>query len=338
MKRQIVHITFETIILLLAIAASSLFIMALVSMPAACSQDEDEPTPPEPPEVENKQVFQIQIGNEQREYIVYVPSSYNENSDHPLVCHLHGGSGNGEKHYNISGWNEVAEENGFLVAYPTARAYNKSENGCQDNIAITLWNHYELKDEVCAEDDLQDDVVFLSQMMDAIGTNFSVDENKVYVSGFSNGGGMASRLAVELSDRLAAVALMSGTFKDTAATYIPKRMLPIHMALGTVDDRFAGKTGFANDTLPMDLDAVLNEPYVSSLMDIWNRSFELDSFFSVTDSVGTEITATRYGVSGESNHLMYFTLMENVGHVFHNPDDALGTAELFWEFFKNHSR
>ena len=159
MKHKKINTAFETVILLLAIASCVLFFLALVSMLAACSQDQDKPIPPEPTEVENKQVFQVQVGNDQREYIIYVPSSYNENSDYPLVCHLHGGSGNGEKHYNISGWNEVAEENGFLVAYPTAWAYNKSDNGCQDSIEITLWNHYELKDDVCAEDDLRDDVV-----------------------------------------------------------------------------------------------------------------------------------------------------------------------------------
>jgi len=56
----------------------------------------------------------------QRHFLLYVPSGYTPGNGTPLVIALHGGGQTGVKLMDISGMNEVAELEGFLVAYPDA--------------------------------------------------------------------------------------------------------------------------------------------------------------------------------------------------------------------------
>ena len=280
----------------------------------------------------NKQYFQITVNGDQREYIVYVPSSYDDDNTYPVVFHLHGGSGDGEKHYNISGWNDPAETNNFLVVYPTAWAYDLNNNGCS-NAVVTRWNSYKLLDEVCSGAIIKDEITFFNQMLDEVNTTFSTEESKLYISGFSNGGGMASRLAVELSDRLAAVGIMSGTLPENN-TYTPTRIVPIYLMMGTADDKINEITAF--DVLPMDFSQVLSDSYVDSLMQTWINSFDLNQNYTVIDSLGSEITAKYQGNTNSTNHLLKFTLLEDVPHIFYNPAVGIGAADLLWDFFKDY--
>jgi len=310
----------------------SILLIVCLSLQFSCNSKNENLTDTIVPARVNKQIFQITVNGDQRDYIVYVPSSYDENNNYPVVFHLHGGSGDGEKHYNISGWNDLAETNEFLVIYPTALEYDLNNNGC-GNTVVTRWNTYKLEDEVCSGATLKDDIAFFNQMLDEVNINFSVEQSKVYVSGFSNGGGMASRLAIELSNRLAAVGIMAGTLPENN-TYTPNRILPIHLMMGTTDDKINEVTGF--DQLPMDFSQVFSDTYIDGLMQTWVNSFDLDSNYTVIDSLGSEITAKYQGNTNSINHLLKFTLLEDVPHIFYNPDVGVGSADLLWEFFKDY--
>ena len=298
-----------------------------------CDPDPD----PEPPvAIGEKHIFHTIVNGDQREYIVYIPSHYNPANSYPIVFQLHGGTGNGEKFYRISGWNDLAEAHGFLVAYPTSWAYDLNSNGC-GNRPVTSWNDFELIDEVCPAEVLRDDVAFISQMIDEIDGNFSIDTNRVYISGFSNGGGMTSRLSIELSNRIAAVGIMAGSLPgDTTATFTPARILPIHVMIGTVDDKVGEVTSFPNG-LPMDLPAVIAEPHINNLLTTWATAFDLNMNYIITDSIGSVITAQFNGNSGAPDHLLRFSLLENVEHAFPNPPNRPGAADIFWQFFEPYS-
>src|SRR5574337_838800 len=54
----------------------------------------------------------------ERSYIVYVPASLDWSKPVPLVFVFHGGTGNAESILHMSGFNKVADQNGFLVVYP----------------------------------------------------------------------------------------------------------------------------------------------------------------------------------------------------------------------------
>jgi polyhydroxybutyrate depolymerase len=120
----------------------------------------------------------------QRNYTIYVPSTYASQNSTPLVVNLHGYTLNRSFQMTNSGMNAVAEREGFLVAYPDA--VNADWFGPQDNIG------------------------FVDQLLDDISSQYSVNAAKVYATGFSQGGVMSYLLSVERSDRFAAIASVGG--------------------------------------------------------------------------------------------------------------------------------
>ena len=56
---------------------------------------------------------------EEREYLLYVPSSYDGATPTPLVISMHGGASWPAHQKNLSRWNRLADEHGFIVVYPS---------------------------------------------------------------------------------------------------------------------------------------------------------------------------------------------------------------------------
>jgi poly(3-hydroxybutyrate) depolymerase len=127
-----------------------------------------------------------------RQYILYIPSSYTGNTPVPLVIDMHGYYGNMNMQYTgDSGirWRAKADKAGFICAFPNGYWWSWNGGSCCGD----------------AVEDNIDDVGFLKAVVDNIKRSYNIACNKVYASGYSNGGGMAMRLAVEASDTFAAV-------------------------------------------------------------------------------------------------------------------------------------
>ena len=286
------------------------------------------------PPIANESITEVVVTDHRgdaREYIVYIPSTYDEDQEHALVFQLHGGSGNGEKFYTISGWNELAEQHHFIAVYPTSYVYDLKKNGCGNDL-ITKWNNYNLPKEVCPTAKLRDDSDYFDQVLDELMATYRVDESRVYFAGFSSGSGMTSRLGVELSDRITAIGGLAGFFpQDT--TFAPQRIRPLHLMLGTVDEKIAPETSFG-DTIPMDFSAVFADPTLRRTIKSYITTFDLDPNYIVTNSSEHILTATFAGKSGNPDHFMKFTLLKNVGHNFPNPANQPGIADMLWDFFE----
>src|SRR2546429_4005051 len=54
-----------------------------------------------------------------RSYLLYVPPSYDRTKPTPLVISMHGAAGWPAQQMNLSGWNRLAESQGFIVVYPS---------------------------------------------------------------------------------------------------------------------------------------------------------------------------------------------------------------------------
>src|SRR6185295_8352136 len=63
----------------------------------------------------------------------------------------------------------------------------------------------------------------------------ATDSHRVYVAGFSSGGAMCSRLGVEASDVIAAVACHTSGFHELHETLVGHRNLSVYFSLGTLD-------------------------------------------------------------------------------------------------------
>lgn len=160
----------------------------------------------------------IVVGNVEREYWLHRPARGGDGKM-PLVIALHGGEGHPLRLAQQTGFNEVADRNGFIVAYPSA-------GGRQ-------WN-----DGRSTTSGGGDDVAFISELIDHLVETEGVDPARVYVTGPSNGGHMTLRLACELSDKIAAFAAIAGSFpKDYMRRCKPEHPVSVMLIHGS-EDRF----------------------------------------------------------------------------------------------------
>ena len=155
-----------------------------------------------------------------RSYIVYNPPD--REGALPLVIVFHGFGGNGDGIRLHTQFDVVARQFGFRVAYPDA--YSDWAEGCD-----------------CSQADLDgvDDVLFTSDLIDAVDEELGVDRTRVFATGFSQGGLMAYKLACDLSDELAGVAAVAASMAVPLAEYCsPAEAIPLMVLLGTEDTRF----------------------------------------------------------------------------------------------------
>ena len=125
----------------------------------------------------------------ERAYHLHIPSSYRNSTAAPLVVALHGGGGSGQKMATLSRLSLLADQNGFIVAYPEAVERH--------------WNDGRGLSQYRSQKENIDDVGFISGMIDAISGDYNIDQERVYVTGASNGAMMSLRLGCELADKIA---------------------------------------------------------------------------------------------------------------------------------------
>lgn len=127
-----------------------------------------------------------------RPYLLYVPKTYHASTPAPLLVSLHGAAGWAALQRDISGWNALADEHGFIVAYPSGSLLLPLSRGSR------VWRVEEGQGV-----DL--DTRYLSDLIDQVEHTYNIDRTRVYIDGLSNGGGMAFVAACKLSKRIAAV-------------------------------------------------------------------------------------------------------------------------------------
>ena len=155
-------------------------------------------------------------------WYIHVPENLNGTA--PLLVDMHGFGDNPEQQKMLTGFDHLADEEKFIVAWPLGMnfSWNAGPLCCGHSVS----NNVSVKDNV-------DDVGFLRKMIAKVISQESIDQHRVYVTGFSNGSAMAQRFANEASDIVAATAsLASYLLVPKSDTFSPVPMLEIH---GTKD-------------------------------------------------------------------------------------------------------
>lgn len=163
--------------------------------------------------------LRVQTTGLPRSSLLVVPDTYDPARGAPLVLNFHGFSSAGWQQEILTGMTSQAAPRGVIVAYP-------------DGI-VTSWN----AGDCCgtAWVDAVDDVGFVRTLIDRVAQEWCVDPRRIYATGFSNGGFLSHRLACELSDRIAAIAPVSGVIGVEPATCVPPRAVPVLHIHGTSD-------------------------------------------------------------------------------------------------------
>ena len=153
----------------------------------------------------------------QRDYIVYIPELYDGTTTVPLVLNFHGYGSNAAQQMFYGDFRDIADTEGFLLVHPEGTTF----------IGDQFWNvgFPGLSSTI-------DDVGFTEALIDELATLYAIDLDRVYATGMSNGGFMSFLLACQLSEKIAAVASVTGsmtqdTFDDCNAQH-PTPVLQIH--------------------------------------------------------------------------------------------------------------
>lgn len=277
----------------------------------------------------------------EREYFIHVPATYDGSKSVPLVFMLHGTSGDGETFYENHGWRELADQEGFIAVFPSSGKYKIIDDGVNKN--ITKWNTTPDTDFTFQPGEVgYDDIKFLRKIVDEMFDNYNLDRKRVYLNGFSNGGQMASKCAVEMSDILAAVAANSGSFFiDT--TYVPKRKLPVLFQVGN-KDYGPGNEG-PEGSLSL-LDTLLTTPDIPwmngkhyRVAHSFIRNFDLRSDFVIEGDTNTAVVAT-YQPNNPGPGTGYefkFIFVKHLAHIYPNGENHFFDApQTHWNWMKQY--
>jgi polyhydroxybutyrate depolymerase len=261
----------------------------------------------------------LTVDGRQREYRLYRPSTVPAKAS--LVLMLHGGFGTAEQAEAAYGWDELADREHVLIAYPDGidRAWAVG-GGCCGNPGRYNVN----------------DVAFITAAVADIGKLIPIDPARVYATGMSNGALMSYRLACD-TKLFAAIAPVAGTVLGTCESAAPISVLHIH--------------GLADKNVPFDGSEGEGVAHIHGLPvpELIARFRTADSCDPPTESkVDVVTTAIATCPNGRAVELItidgaghqwpgsaHKPLLEKIPGI-DTPSAALDATEVIWQFFAAH--
>ena len=255
-----------------------------------------------------------------------MPSSYDPNLPTPLVLNFHGGTITAGLQETITGMNEVAEKKGFLVAYPNAVDRD-----------WTVSNDHNIS--------------FVEALLDELAADYSVDSQRVYATGASQGGIMSFMLAAALPDRFAAVAPLGGhrmisgeaNWEPTFVMNTPERPFPLLYINGSADTvvPYNGGISSSNESFVFpSVSEILNEWVGSNGGTLFEGATAIPGF-GVTDGSAVSLfqcsdCGSYINAAGDERPAEVIHMRVNgLRHEWPEPDVIMVSAET-WNFFQRH--
>lgn len=151
--------------------------------------------------------YSMNWGGYERSYWVHLPPAQKMASPAPLLFVLHGGGGTakGMPGFTFGRFNELADQDGFIVVYP---------QGIEKQ-----WNDGRIGDQTKAWKENIDDVGFIVKIVESLSKEYNIDQERIFTSGISNGGFMSSRLLCDRPDVFRGGAVLTATISED---YFPK--------------------------------------------------------------------------------------------------------------------
>ena len=293
-----------------------------------------------------------------RSYRLHLPSGYDGAEPLPLWLHVHGYTGSATHSDGWSGLSELADREGFVVVFPQSTSFEASlgRPGRSRSATITSWNDLAcsapLKPEAraCREDatpypcppecgtcgpcnwcSCHDDVGYVEALIDHLSAELCLDPDRVFASGYSNGGMFVHRLGCALEDRLAAVAPMHG--------YLARGF---NCAAGEAGPSMLLIGGTADRTVPID-GSHAGDGYIYTSQDgVAEKWAETQSCAADPVQVQTpwdgrrELTCVEY--PGCAGGRAVRSCSWDGAHVWPRDDAGNFGAELLWRFFSEATR
>jgi len=247
----------------------------------------------------------LSFGGVDRTYQVHVPAG----RDHPagLVLNLHGAGMTGAQQAAATGYDAIADQYGFVVAYPDG-----IDMSWADGRGASVPDRQGV-----------DDVGFLVALVDKLSHDYGIPPGRVFATGMSAGAFMANRLACDRADVFSAIAPVSGTLGATTkcTPSQPVSVLEMH--------------GTADPVVPFDGGGMIGRGGQSNIepaLDMANGWRNVDACGPpVEDVAGNTHRFSAAGCAGGTEVVL--VRIDGGGHVW--PPDASAASG---QFFATHGR
>ena len=241
-----------------------------------------------------------------REYVLYIPNSYDGTSSVPLMLNFHGFGGSASDYMQEADMRSLAEANTFILIYP--------QGSCLDG--LSHWNACPLGGDNKSD---ADDFGFVEAIINEISSQYNVDMERIYAAGYSNGGMMAYGLANYKSNLVAAVASVSGVMLEcTGSTSHPMPVVHLH--------------GTSDGVLPYNGSSDWNS--AQSTLDYWinfNNTITTPTV-SIDNSGGMSIEHYVYDQGDSSVSVEHYKFIGGEHVWFSNTYQGQDASELVWNF------
>ena len=285
--------------------ALSLAGCGLAPAPQATSQ----PSPTIAECIAGSHVKQLVSVGEPRSYILHVPPTYTPGKPAALVFGFHGNNGRAGDFESYSGFSPLADREGFIVVYP---------QGSGEHPTWEAWQGGK-------------DVQFTSDLIEKISALCNIDPARIYATGHSLGGGMANRLACDLSERIAAIGPVSGAYQD-AERCSPSRPVAVAAVHGTKDS-IIFYNGF-----PTNGDTPGAYFTVGTPIPQWASSWAQRNGCNAKSSIifrKDPVSGQQWSNCRAGADVILYTIRDGE-HGWPMPNADFDVAQTLWDFFRQH--
>ncbi|MBN1440764.1 MAG: hypothetical protein JW929_15260 [Anaerolineales bacterium] len=270
----------------------------------------------------------VSVGGQERSYLLYIPEGVRDVSAAPVVLVFHGGLGKPENMPTRTGFNTLADKEGFIVAYP--RGTSRSEV-----LEFDTWNA-----GLCcgyAQKSGADDVGFVRALLDDLASVAPVDSRRIFATGLSNGAILSYRLACEMADRIAAIGPVSGT--QNIAECTPSQPVSVIHFHGTADPMVPYNGGFGSGISGVAFTSVWDTA------DFWIRADGCPTAAEHEESAA--LIRDSYSPCADGTAVELYTIIGG-GHswpdgrwaaaIADESSPAVAASAVMWDFFKAHPK
>ena len=248
----------------------------------------------------------IEVDGETREYLIYIPNSYDTIKSVPLLLNFHGFGGSANEFMDDADMRSLAASYSFILVYPQGSSLD----------GFSHWNACPIGGDNKSD---VDDFGFVEAIINKVSSQYNIDVERIYSAGYSNGGMMAYGLANYRSDLIAAVASVSGAMLDCiGSTSHPMPVVHLH--------------GTSDGVLPYNGSNDWNS--VQSTLEHW-INFNNTTTNPTVGSVNSEGTTIEHYVYDQGDRSVSVEHYKYIGgdHVwFSAAFQGRNTSELVWDF------
>ncbi|MCB9449929.1 MAG: prolyl oligopeptidase family serine peptidase [Anaerolineaceae bacterium] len=262
----------------------------------------------------------LDYDGQERAYTLYVPPGVGEDTPAPLVIALHSIMSSGPGMMALTGLNALADEAGFVVAYPDAYQY--------------VWADGRDTAGMYPQRDASDDVGFLRAVVTDIAAQVNIAPDQVYLTGMGNGGVMAYRVACESPETFAGVAVVAAfmwDYQEQPCAASPAAPLDVLIVHGSND------TYYPEEGRSLEIDDAGNT------LQVWGLEQTLDFWRTrnICEDTPTGTGNIQEYTCDSGSRLALFTV-EGGGSNWPRPGHSLNqygvdTTRTIWRFFAGDS-